>query len=83
MLAMITSVTLQVPFQFSFYPDDPLWDGAGCGNTSTCCQFNNPLWFCKQLLELSTDDFELRICAEGRPLINEDVPIEIVEIFVR
>ena len=24
------------------YPDDPLWDGAGCASTSTCCSFNNP-----------------------------------------
>ena len=33
-----------------FYEDsDPLWDGEGCGSTSTCCEFNNPPWFCKQL----------------------------------
>ena len=31
------------------FPDDPLWDGQGCGDTSTCCEFNNPPWFCKQL----------------------------------
>ena len=27
------------------YVDDPLWDGEGCGPTSTCCEFNNPPWF--------------------------------------
>ena len=33
------------------YGDDPLWDGQGCGPTSACeCTFNNPPWFCKQLL---------------------------------
>ena len=32
-----------------YHPDDPLWDGQGCGSTSTCCEFNNPPWFCKQL----------------------------------
>ena len=30
-----------------FYPDDPLWDGQGCGSRSTCCEFNNPPWFRK------------------------------------
>ncbi len=32
-------------FSNIFYPDDPLWDGQGCGGTSTCCEFNKPLWF--------------------------------------
>ncbi len=71
------------PFAHIFYANDPLWDGQGCGGTSTCCQFNNPPWFCKQLPEPSTDDIELRICAAGPPLTDEDVPIEVVEIFVR
>ena len=35
--------------QFIFYGDDPLWDGAGCGPLNTCCAFNNPPWFYKQL----------------------------------
>ena len=26
----------------TYYTADPLWDGAGCGADSTCCQFNNP-----------------------------------------
>ena len=30
-----------------FFAGDPLWDGQGCGPTSTCCTFNNPPWFCK------------------------------------
>ena len=29
------------------FASDPLWDGAGCGPSSTCCTFNNPPWFCK------------------------------------
>ena len=64
-----------------FYREDPLWDGAGCGGTSTCCQFNNPPWFCKQLPQPTTDDIELRLCSnEG---LNEDTPIEHVEIYVQ
>ena len=27
---------------YSLYSNDPLWDGHGCGPSSTCCQFNNP-----------------------------------------
>ena len=33
----------------TFYVNDTLWDGEGCGPISTCCTFNNPPWFCKQL----------------------------------
>ena len=46
----------------TFYNGDPLWDGQGCGPSSTCCQFNNPLWFCKTLPQSTTDDLEVRIC---------------------
>lgn len=26
----------------TFYRDDPLWDGEGCGRYNTCCSFNTP-----------------------------------------
>ncbi len=65
-----------------FYSDDPLWDGQGCGGTSTCCEFNNPPWFCKQLDQPTTDDIEVRIC--GDELVrNEDAPIELVEMYIQ
>ena len=64
-----------------FYHNDPLWDGQGCGGTSTCCEFNNPPWFCKQLPQPTTDDIELRICGD-EALSNEDTPIEQVEIYI-
>ena len=67
--------------QHIFYPDDPLWDGQGCGGTSTCCEFNNPPWFCKQLPQQTTDDIELRICGD-QSLTDEDTPIEQVEIYI-
>ena len=63
-----------------FYPDDPLWDGHGCGSNSTCCEFNNPPWFCKQLPQPTTDDIELRLCGD-EPTDNEDTPLEQVEIY--
>ena len=64
------------------YTDDPLWDGEGCGPTSTCCQLNNPPWFCTTLPQPTTDDIELRICADtGRS--EEDFPIQLVEIYTQ
>ena len=69
-------------YQHIFYTADPLWDGQGCGSQSTCCSFNNPPWFCKQLPQPTTDSIELRLCA-GSPSRDEDVPIEVVEIFVQ
>ncbi len=35
------------------YHEDPLWDGEGCGGSSTCCSFNNPPWFMKTLFSLT------------------------------
>ena len=64
------------------YPDDPLWNGQGCGGTSTCCSFNNPPWFCKQLPQPTTADIELRLCADQR-IANEDTPLEMVEIYIK
>ena len=29
-------------YQHIFYPNDPLWDGQGCGRLNTCCSLNNP-----------------------------------------
>ncbi len=65
-----------------FYSDDPLWDGQGCGGTSTCCEFNNPPWFCKQLPQMTTDDIELRICSD-QDIDDEETPIEIIEMYIR
>ena len=63
-----------------FYPGDPLWDGQGCGPSSTCCQFNNPPWFCKTLNQSTTDDLEVRICKSGS---DEDTPIQLLEIYIQ
>ena len=68
-------------FRREWYPNDPLWDGQGCGGTSTCCEFNNPPWFCKQLPQPTTDDIELRICNHNT-VPNDDTPFETVEIYI-
>ena len=71
------------PGQFAFHPDDPLWNGQGCGSISTCCSFNNPPWFCKQLPQPTTDDIEMRLCADEKALNNEDIPLEMAEIYIK
>ena len=68
--------------QLIFYPDDILWDGQNCTSTSTCCQFNNPPWFTKNLTNATTDDIELRICTDYEPGVN-DVPLELIELYVQ
>ncbi len=65
-----------------FYSDDPLWDGDGCGPTSTCCTFNNPPWFCKELPQATTENIEVRICAATGRMITEDTPIQLLELYV-
>ena len=65
----------------AIYPDDPLWDGEGCGPTNACCQHNNPPWFCTTLPQPTTDDIELRICS-AQEISNEDVYVELMDIYV-
>ena len=67
--------------QRRLYVDDPLWDGAGCGPANTCCSLNNPPWFLKQLPSTTTDDIEMRMCVD-RDYVDEDTPIEIIELYV-
>ena len=65
-----------------FHPDDPLWDGQGCRLQPDCCRFNSPPWFCKKLSHSTTDDIEVRICAD-QGYRDEDSPIELIEIYVQ
>ena len=44
--------------------NNPLWDGVGCTGNNTCCQFNQPPWFCRTLPTATSDDLEVRICAD-------------------
>ena len=68
-----------------FYPTDPLWDGEGCG-AATCCELSyppgvTPPWFCKQLPEVTTDDIEVRLCAD-EPTTDEDTLLELIELYI-
>ena len=68
--------------QFKFYPNDPLWDGEGCGDTNACCSFNNPPWFFRELASPTRDGIELRVCRDAST-VNENIPFEVVELYVR
>ena len=68
---------------FAFWPNgDPLWDGQGCGPTSSCCTFNSPPWFNVTLSSPTTDDIEVRICGD-EGIGNEDTPIQFMELYVK
>ena len=65
-----------------FSNGDPLWDGQGCGPTSSCCTFNSPPWFNIQLLSSTTDYIEVRICSSVS-ISGEDTPIQLMELYVK
>ena len=69
-------------FQYIFYGADPLWDGAGCGEYNTCCDWNSPPWFRKTISPPTTDDIEMRLCADEER-VNEDITFETLEIYVQ
>ena len=66
----------------TLHVSDPLWDGAGCGQTNNCCSLNDPPWFLRQLPSTTTDDIEMRLCHEQHTT-DEDSPLEVIEIYVR
>ena len=63
-----------------FYPDDPLWDGEGCSSSSSCCSFNNPPYFTKQLPSPTSDPIEARLCRWDSA---DDSPVELMELYVK
>ena len=69
-------------FNPSYVTSDPLWDGAGCGSRSTCCSFNNPPWFYRELPHPTADDIEMRVCRDDNR-DNEEFAIEIIDIYVQ
>ena len=68
------------PTSSTLYPDDPLWNGSGCTTSSTCCSFNNPPYFTKQLPNPTSDDIEARLCRSDTP---DDSPVEFIELYVK
>ena len=62
-----------------YYTEDPLWDGKGCGPTSTCCTFNSPPWFCKSLPQRTNEVLEIRLCNLG----DEDKIVTQIDIYIK
>ena len=61
----------------------PVWDGVTqCPNNPHCCAPSSGPWFNTTLSSPSTSDIEVRICADEDTL-NEDSPVELIEIYVQ
>ena len=67
-------------FGVVFTDGDPLWDGQGCGPTSSCCTFNSPPWFNVTLSLPTTDYIEVRICSN---VVPDETPIQLMELGVK
>ena len=65
---------------YRLYTEDPLWDGQGCSISSSCCSFNNPPYFTKQLPSPTSDPIEARLC---RLDSDDDSPVEFMELYVK
>ena len=65
-----------------YYLDDPLWDGAGCGERSTCCEWRNPPWFCKLLPESTQNDLEFRVCRDSS-IDDELLLLQLIELYIQ
>ena len=67
----------------TFHYADPLWNGEQCGLIEEeCCNAPGIPWFHKPLQQPTTDYIELRVCCD-QELSDEDVPVELVEIYVK
>ena len=58
---------------------DPLWDGAGCESEGSCC--STAPWFTVDLVSPTSDDIEVRICANND--VTEDSPIHLLELYIQ
>ena len=67
-----------------FHNYDLLWDGQQCTSLEgPCCTHSNMPWFNKTLSETTTENIELRLCGDDSPTDDEDVPIELIELYIR
>ena len=73
--------TPSFPDPAKIYTTNPIWDGSGCGSSSSCCTFNSPPWFCKELARPTTDNLQLRVCRDQH-FNDEDVQIELIELYI-
>ena len=70
-------------FAYKLYTADPLWDGEQCnGLESPCCTSTTLPWFHKVLDSPTNEYIEARVCGD-QSTDDENVPIELLEIFVK
>ena len=63
--------------------DDPLWDGEGCSSDEEkCCQASGLPWFCTDLPKATSEDIEVRVCAD-QDTGDEDLYLELIQIYVQ
>ena len=67
-------------YRMRWYLDDPLWDGKGCVEGSTCCDGPNRPWFYRELDTAVTDNLEVRLCISDN--ISTNIGVEELEMFV-
>ena len=66
------------------YANDTLWNGKNCDTIETSCCTNSKMpWFYRVLDEMTQDNIELRVCSDEGVSYNEDVPVDIIELYVR
>ncbi len=60
-----------------------LWDGIGCDPSEIrCCERDDIPWFCRDIGEPTVDDIEVRLCVD-EATSNENVGIQLLELFVK
>ena len=65
------------------YGNDPLWDGQQCGGLEgPCCTNSKMPWFIKTLNENTNEDIELRVMVD-EDTSNEDISLDIIELYIR
>ena len=66
----------------TYYFSDPLWDGAGCSASNTCCSNTDQLWFHHQLSSITQDDIEVRICRSDM-FSDEGILVDMLELYIQ
>ena len=66
----------------TLWSDDPLWDGKNCEGTC-CSNGKTPPWFSVELPAPTNNYIEARVCANEHSNTQEDVFINIFELYIQ
>ncbi len=70
------------PKRGPFYLKDPLWDGAGCGGVNSCCSFNHPPWFYRELPGTTMEHIKMTMCLNAGQR-KKELAIEKIDFYVQ